>query len=337
MRKLNIHTEHIKIFILLGLIVLAIIFTRASNFFDKIYLSSPVDFGVSFSTSYAQALGLDPKITYQQILEDLKVKKLRLSAYWNEIEPEKDQFYFEELDYYVQEAAKHQAQVILAIGYKLPRWPECRSPGWLNLESTQYRQKRQLQMIEKVVQYYEKTDTIFAWQIENEPTLKFGICPGGDEQFLKEEVKLVKSLSQKPIILTDSGELQTWITPMQLGDYFGTTLYRIVHDKFLGRFDYPFKPWFYRAKGFLVKKIFAPNNQKLIITELQAEPWTNKFVADAPLSEQKDNFPLKQLKANIEFGKKVGFEEIYLWGVEWWYYMKANKHPEYWENAKGLF
>lgn len=336
-KHINIHTEHIKIFILIGLIALAIILIRANNLLDKIYVSQPVEFGVSFSPNYAQALGLNPKVTYQEILKDLKVKHIRIPAYWPEIEPEMDQFNFRELDYYINEASKNDAQIILAIGYKLPRWPECRSPGWLNLESTNYRQARQLKMLEKVVKYYEQNPAVTAWQVENEPTLKFGICPGGDDKFLKEEVQLVKSLSSKPIILTDSGELQAWITPMQLGDYFGTTLYRIVHDKFIGRFDYPFKPWFYRVKGAIVKQFFAPQNKKLMITELQAEPWTNQFVADTPLKEQTKNFPLKQFKDNVEFGKKVGFEEIYLWGVEWWYFMKINNHPEYWEFTKDLF
>lgn len=337
MKKLNIHTEHIKIFILIGLLVSAIILIRASHFLDRIYLSQPVEFGVSFSPNYAQALGLDPKVTYQEILKDLKVKSIRIPAYWPEIEPEMDKFNFGELDYYINEAGKNKAKMILAIGYKLPRWPECRAPGWLNLESTQYRQKRQLIMLKKVIVHYDKNPTITTWQVENEPTLKFGICPGGDDKFLKEEVEFIRSLSQKPIILTDSGELQNWITPMQLGDYFGTTLYRIVHNDLTGRFDYPFKPWFYRVKAYLVKKVFAPQNQKIIVTELQAEPWTNKFVKESPLQEQISNFPLEQLKNNVNFGKKVGFPQIYLWGVEWWYYMKQNNHPEYWEYTKDLF
>lgn len=336
-KKINIHTEHIKIFVLIGLIVLIFILIKTNNLLDKTYASQPVEFGASFSPNYTQALGLNPRVVYQEILKDLEVKYIRLPAYWPDIEPEMDKYNFGELDYYINEAGKNNVNVILAIGYKLPRWPECRAPGWLNLESTSYRQKRQLKMMEVIVKAYEKNPFIKAWQVENEPTLKFGICPGGDDKFLKEEVKLVRSLSQKPIILTDSGELQTWITPMQLSDYFGTTLYRIVHDKFLGRIDYPLKPWFYRTKGFFIKNIFAPKNQKLIITELQAEPWTNKFVADVPLEEQVNNFPLQQLKDNVEFAKKVGYPEIYLWGAEWWYYMKVNNHPEYWEFAKDLF
>jgi len=40
----------------------------------------------------------------------------------------------------------------------------------------------------------------------------------------------------------------------------------------------------------------------------------------------------------VEFAKKVGFPEIYLWGAEWWYWLKITQnHPELWDTAKELF
>jgi hypothetical protein len=46
---------------------------------------------------------------------------------------------------------------------------------------------------------------------------------------------------------------------------------------------------------------------------------------------------LKQLKENIEFASRSGHREIYLWGVEWWYYLKEKNQPEFWNEAKSLF
>jgi len=335
--KLYYEHEHIKIFILLGLIVLILMLIKINNLQEKINIIVPARLGVSYSPAYTKALGLDPKKTYQIILEDLQVKYLRLPAYWNEIEKEEGKFDFTDLDYYIDEAQKHQVRVILAIGYKLPRWPECRSPGWLNLDNEKVRQRKQLEMLEAVIEHFNDNPTVSTWQVENEPLLPFGLCPPTDRKFLKEEIEFVRTKTQKPILLTDSGELRSWVTPMRLSDYFGTTLYRTVQNKWIGRFDYPFQPWFYRLKGLVVKSIFAPGNQKILITELQAEPWTTEFIVNVPAEEQINSFSLQQFQNNVNFARRVGFEEIYLWGVEWWYWMKFQDHPEYWEYAKSIF
>ena len=68
---------------------------------------------------------------------------------------------------------------------------------------------------------------------------------------------------------------------------------------------------------------------------MQAEPWINGWTTDSALSEQFKSINAKKLRDNVEFAKKTGFPEIYLWGAEWWYWLKA-KHdkPEFWEEAK---
>jgi hypothetical protein len=56
------------------------------------------------------------------------------------------------------------------------------------------------------------------------------------------------------------------------------------------------------------------------------------------LEEQFKSMNLKQISENIEFAKKVGFPEVYLWGAEWWYWLKAkHQDPSFWEFAKKLF
>lgn len=332
------HQHHIWLIIITGVILLVVIILATNQALEQISLKSPVFWGVTFTPHYAQALGLDPQKTYSFLLQDLGVKRVRLSAYWNEIEREKDQFDFTSLNYYVKGAAQHQAQVVLAIGLKLPRWPECRVPQWLDTKNTQLLQERQLIMLKKVVGNFEKDPTIQVWQIENEPLLSsFGICPKVSREFLKKEVELVKSLTKKPVILTDSGELGWWITPMRLSNIFGTTLYRRVLDQWIGYLDYPLPPSFYRIKSDLVRRLFAPHNQKTILTELQAEPWSKDFIKDTPLKEQVKNFSVENLTKNVEYAQKTGFDEIYLWGVEWWYFMKEEGYPEYWEVSRKLW
>lgn len=337
LNRFNIHTEHIKILGLTGLIFLSLIFIFSNKIYERINLSKPVTWGVSYSPSYAASLGLDPVTTYEEILDQLGPKRVRLNTYWNEIEPVKDKFDFSQVDHYVDLAQKRQIEAVLVVGLKQPRWPECRTPGWLNIKDTDLLRERQFKMLQTVINHFDSNPAVAAWQLENEPVFSFGVCPQRGGQFLQEEVKLMRTLTKKPIILTDSGELSTWRGSMAMSDYFGTTLYRTVDVPWIGQWPYPLKPWFYRLKGVLVNKLFAPNNQKLIISELQAEPWVDRFIAEIPVSQQQQNFSLRQFQNNVEFAKRVGFDEIYLWGVEWWYFMKVQGYSEYWEYARGLF
>ncbi len=39
----------------------------------------------------------------------------------------------------------------------------------------------------------------------------------------------------------------------------------------------------------------------------------------------------------IAYAHETPFIEQYLWGVEWWYYMREKGYPEYWAAMKVLF
>jgi hypothetical protein len=46
---------------------------------------------------------------------------------------------------------------------------------------------------------------------------------------------------------------------------------------------------------------------------------------------------LEKFRKNIEFAKKTGLDEFYLWGAEWWYWLKEKQNqPEIWKEAKKL-
>ncbi|MCR4306119.1 MAG: cellulase family glycosylhydrolase [Candidatus Daviesbacteria bacterium] len=300
--------------------------------------SGRIKYGVSFSPKYAGYLGLDWQQTYTQILDELKIKNLRIPGYWDALELEEGKYDFSETDFMLSEANKRGVKVILVVGIRQPRWPECHVPAWARSLSVKERQKKVLQFIRQTVSRYKEDSSVWAWQVENEPLMgSFGEgCDKPDKRFLKSEVELVKSLSSKKIILTDSGELGSWISSMQLSDIFGTTVYRQVHNKYLGYIVYPYPPYFYSFKSSLIKNIFARHQEKTIIAELQAEPW----LADGnllPPNEQAKLFTKKDFKSYIDFAEKAGFDEAYLWGVEWWYFMASKGYPEYLEYAKELF
>lgn len=325
----------IKAFV--AVLVLLSLISAAGFIYEQNNLKKPSNFGFSYSPRTAEGLGLDPKQTYLNALTDLDPKTIRLMAYWDEIEAKKDIYDFSDLDFYLNEAEKNQTPVILSVGFKLPRWPECYTPEYLKDQPLTVLRERQLKMVKKVIESYQSNSNIQAFQIENEPLFAFGDCPPIDSEFFDQEIALVKTLTTKPIIITDSGELRSWITPMKLSNIFGTTLYRSVANPYFGRFLWPLPAWSYSLKAYLVKTAFAPNNQGVMIAELQAEPWFNESLNTFSISEQTKTFTPDNLKANALFAKKTGFFESLFWGVEWWYYMQANGHPEYVETAKEIF
>ena len=47
---------------------------------------------------------------------------------------------------------------------------------------------------------------------------------------------------------------------------------------------------------------------------------------------------IEQFRKNIEYAKNTGLDAFYLWGAEWWYWMKTTQNrPEIWSEAQKLF
>lgn len=308
-----------------------------------VYVNLPVSgmnnnaqLGVTFSARYARDIGLDWKENFTAILDDLQVKKIRVPVYWDLVEPEKGEYDFSDLDWQIAEAQKRNAEIILVVGQKVPRWPECFVPAWTQNDDGQ-KKTELLKFIYAVVERYKNEPAVKYWQVENEPFLPFGICPPLDVEFLDSEIALVRNADPgRKIIITDSGELSLWYQAASRADIFGTTIYRTIWKEGLGYFDYPIGPRFFQFKYFMIQALVK--QEKAIVIELQGEPWISGWTTDMALSEQFKSMNAGKLKDNVEFAKKVGFPEIYLWGVEWWYWLKTTQnHPELWEEAKSLF
>jgi hypothetical protein len=293
--------------------------------------------GVNFSHKHAAGLGLDWKENYTALIDDLGVKNIKLASYWDLIEKKEGEYSFEDLDWQIKAAEDKGVSLLLVIGMKAPRWPECHIPGWAWDLSKEEQQDRILKLIEKIVLRYKDSSAVSLWQVENEPFFPFGECPWVDKKFLKKEIELVKSLdSQKRlIIVSDSGEGSFWIQAAQCGDVVGTTMYKKVWVRQINKyFTYLFPPVFYNRKAQIIKTFF---NKEVICIELQAEPWGPKLLYDSPLEEQEKTMNLEQFKKNIEFAQKTGLDTFYLWGAEWWYWMKIEQNqPEIWQEAKKL-
>jgi len=317
------------------LILIALIFAAYLASFSR-----PMNWGVTFSPLYAQnELGVDWRAAYTAILDDLKVSRIRLSAYWNQIEAAEGKYDFADLDWQISEAGKRNVKIILAVGRRLPRWPECHDPLWVRNRNSIEVDERQLKYVEAVAKRYAGNKNIIYFQVENEPYLStFGICPPANTELLKDEIKAVKKITGKPILVTDSGELSTWWPISRSGgDVLGTTLYRVVYNPYIGYFRWFTPPFFYWARVQLLQQ-FTPI-KKVIVAELQAESWhkADQNLAQMTQAELNESMSLEQFKRNIKFTRQSGFDEAYLWGVEWWYVMKLKNNPAYWNEAKKLW
>jgi hypothetical protein len=278
-------------------------------------------------------MGLDYKEVYVKIFDDLKVKKIRISAYWREVEKEKGKFDFSATDWMIAEAEKRNTEVILAVGRKVPRWPECHEPEWFLKLSPEERKSALKNFIKETVSRYDGSFAVKAWQIENEPYLSFGACIEYDKSFVAEEIEYTRTLTKKPIVVTDGGEFGDWFRAYKRADIFGSTLYRYVVTKGVGEWTYPIPASYFRVRQSLMKLFYGPpageaGEKPAVVIELQAEPWGKMQIKDMSFEEQNRLFGPKRFNDMMEYIRKTGFDTFYLWGVEWWYWQEKQGYGE---------
>ncbi len=297
--------------------------------------------GATFSPRFASELGLNPRETFLHSVDALNIKRLRIPVYWDEVEKSEGIYDFSEVNFYLDEAEKRNIEVILVLGQKQPRWPECFIPDWAEDLTREERYKKIVQLVVREVSQFKKYENIQYWQLENEAMFPFGLCekPDGKTlELLKNEVAVVHALDPRPIVLTDSGELSSWKHTLPLSDVFGTTMYRSSWNPVVGYIDYPTPPIFYPLKAKIISWLKGLPGKPLIVAELQAEPWAkgNKRIIDMSIEDQISGLTTKKLRENVRFASETGFSPVYLWGVEWWYWMELNGHPEYMQTVSEI-
>jgi hypothetical protein len=324
------------IYILLGLILVVAVSSYALS---RRSIPEQITYGVSFSKLHSEELGLDWKEVYGALLIELQPEHLRLSAHWPMVEPEEGRFNFEELDYQIAMAERRGPDVVLAVGKRTPGWPECHVPGWALDLPKEEQEAEILAYIRAVVLRYKDAPNVRYFQVENEPFLKFAeqYCPELDPEFLKKEIALVRELAPDvPILVTDSGEMGKWYGAWGAGDVFGTSVYLYVWYPPFGPIRYPMGPGLFRAKQNVLE--FFMGEKRTMLIELGLEPWLPKPIVHASLEEQMNRMGYDKFTEAIDFAKRTGFDEQYLWGAEWWYYMRTvHNDSRYWDRARELF
>jgi len=317
----------------LWLLIFATIVFTAYTLYRNAQSKKPTVYGTTFDPWYATSLGLDWRQTYIEILDDLQVRYLRLSAFWDQIEPERDQYYWKDFDWMLTEACQRNVKVIMAVGRKLPRWPECHDPPWVTELKDVNLKQEQLKMIREAVEHFKQFECIEVWQVENEAFFPFGICPLADPRFVKKEIDLVRSLDRRPIITSDSGEAGNWKMGAELADGLAISMYRKVWLDWSGYIVWPVPAWHYQLKA----AFLGIPREKIWNTELQCEPWT-----PGPVNLQSDKELAKTMTPEkfakiIAYSQRAGLDRTYFWGVEWWAWEKARGNDWYWEYVKQFY
>ena len=285
-------------------------------------------FGVTFSEPYADFLGLRPADVYQSLVRELGLKVVRLCVYWDRTEPQPGNFDFDSLDRQVDQAAKAGLEIMLAFGQKAPRWPEFHLPAWTSRNDQDF-DGHLLRMVETVVRHF-KAAPISIWQVENEPYFAFG-GPPLPEGLLRREIELVRSLDDRPVMLTDSADKGNWATPAQWCDFLGVNLYTRVWD---GRryVDIKVAPSRYNAR---IRSV-SSSVTEVVVSELQAEPWGPFQVTELTPSEAAETMNPERLRRNVEIAASAGFNTALFWGGEWWYWLRERGEPSMWETARSI-
>lgn len=301
------------------------------------HADEPLTIGATFIPSYAEYYGLDAKDTMQAMIDDLGIRRFRLTSYWNEIEPVKGQYDWEQLDWQFDKVEQAGGTVSLAIGLRQPRWPECHWPEWAQQEPQEVWQNDLNTFLTQVVERYKDRPSLVSYQLENEYFLEvFGDCPDHTRQRLVDEFNLVKRLDPNhPIVVTRSNNATpSWPIGAPRADIIGASIYKRVWDGTVTKryFEYPLPPWFY---AFLAGAAELTTGRSTFIHEMQTEAWAPTALKDTTIEEQDKSMPADKLAERIQYGVDTGMRTIDLWGVEWWYWRKMKLNdPSLWENGK---
>ncbi|NQV89578.1 MAG: beta-galactosidase [Parcubacteria group bacterium] len=324
--------KHLRIMLVIALIGAVGVFTFASFWMNNNPDIEP-NFGVTYSWLYAEQLGLDYKETYKALVHEMGVKSIRLPIYWSDIESAEGEYDWKKPDWLIDIAEDNDLKITMVVGAKVPRWPECFVPDWVEKLNTTYQQQATLSFIEETVNRYKNSSAIVRWQVENEPFFPFGECPKVDVPQITERVDLVRRLDDRPIQMTVSGELGSWIDSAEAADILGISMYRQTWNDLFGYFVYPLSPEYYYFRA----KLVDGHVQQVIVSELQAEPWFNEPINTRSIADWYDAFTVEMFQENISFAREAGLSEVYLWGAEWWYALRQAGEDRLWNEAQSIF
>jgi hypothetical protein len=68
-----------------------------------------------------------------------------------------------------------------------------------------------------------------------------------------------------------------------------------------------------------------------VLIELSAEPWLVAPITEVPLAVQFTRMNPEKFLDIISYAVVTRYDTQYLWGAEWWYWLKLKGEPAMWE------
>jgi Beta-galactosidase len=318
---------------------------------------SPYYLGTTFSPLQCYYMDLDFRAAFRQIAT-LGLDRIRLGAYWNVIEQRPGEFDFSELDWLLEQCAQNRIEVALAVGMKVPRWPEFHFPQWvidraetgagepaLDVRSPDVAELA-LRFLDRVVEHCRSAPALKYWQIENEPFTRLEIAGGRwlSPAFVQREIALVRSakLPHQKILLTNAIHLPTpklaedepaFQDSLRLADAVGMNVYTKVPTGAPGQYLEPTPQFWQTLQDW--QTTLTQNDREAWIAEAQAEPWEPQQL----VAMQKLNYPSAsplRMRQLVQQLRAMGYGTIMLWGSEYWYWQKQRQQHLWWWEVKRL-
>ncbi len=312
--------------------------------------------GTSFRPLQAVELGLDPWETLSTLLA-LPIQLLRLSAYWNQIQPRANVFQFDDLDRQIDAVERAGKRIILCVGpVKSFGYPEYFVPDHLlerplpegrviGGEEFQSLLDASTAFVTRVVERYRDRESIVAWQVEHEAVDPLGVEHSWrlSEDFVRQEVDAARIAdSGRPIVMngflptSSAVRLQQWwrtrdqgdslAVASRLSDIVGIDFYPVNGLVGAGKWsvylDGSRLPWQQSRMKHLVERS-REQGKRLMIAEGQAEPWETVTTPPSPRDRVMYSCPPERLIANysqcLQWNRRGADLYAYLfWGAEYW-------------------
>jgi hypothetical protein len=340
----------IRIFLPVAFLFVSLYLFSTCAWYETAPAGSPV-FGVNFSCRQADYLGLDCFALFAEVLDDLGARYVRLSAYWSGIERRPGVYDFSEIDRLLDLAHSRGALVTVTVGMKAQRYPEFWLPRWLAPqitapvkgfpEDTPALQEALFPYLEATAAHLGAHPAVEAFQVENEPfTAPESISKGWSirPEFLLREIDAVRAADPggHPIVV-NHGSWSRWDTRWRWivdnADVLGQSVYtKRQHGPWPWFYLQPFRwGWFTPALPEQARTA-EERGKALWITELQGEPFEHPAVdlRRTPTGAADSNSPA-WLRQNVELARRSGASRVYVWGVEWWAYLRDRRDdPSLW-------
>lgn len=316
------------------------------------------EYGVNFSCKQAEYLGMACGPLFERVLDDLGVRRVRISAYWSDVEQEPGVYDFAAIDQLLDLAHRRGARVTVSIGMRAQRYPEFWFPTWLRLSAglTPDQFPEDNPMVRSALFPYLKAaarhigahPAVEAIQVENEPFVpsyaygtRWRITPA----FLAEEIATVRASDpgRHPIVVSHASWTSfddSWRWILDQADVVAQSMYvKRQRGPWPWLYIFPYRIGPLAADLPEQARAAAQRDKALWIGELQAEPFEHPSVDVRRIpTARAASFSAQRWDDHLRLAARSGASRVYLWGVEWWAYLREVRgDPELWDRARQLF